>query len=99
MSNEGGRPFLFPGKVPGYETVFPDLNRINPEYFKYVDRKIDYLNEQGFVPFIEVSRRDASEVWKKYYGWPDSYARFIQYVWSRYQANNTVLSPIHLDII
>jgi len=74
MSNEGGRPFLFPGKVPGYETVFPDLNRINPEYFKYVDRKIDYLNEQGFVPFIEVSRRDASEVWKKYYGWPDSYA-------------------------
>src|SRR5690349_14665491 len=65
--------------VPGYETVFPDLNRVNPEYFKYVDRKIDYLNEQGFVPFIEVSRRDASEVWKKYYGWPDSYARFIQY--------------------
>jgi hypothetical protein len=51
------------------------------------------------VPFIEVSRRDASLVWKKYYGWPDSYARFIQYVWSRYQANNTVLSPIHLDII
>ena len=35
----------------------------------------------------------------KYYGWPDSYARFIQYIWSRYQANNTVLSPIHLDII
>ena len=37
--------------------------------------------------------------WKKYYKWPDSYARFIEYVWSRYQANNTVLSPIHLDII
>jgi uncharacterized protein DUF4038/uncharacterized protein DUF5060/collagenase-like protein with putative collagen-binding domain len=99
MKNEGGRPFLFPGKVPGYETVFPDINRINPEYFKYLDRKIDYLNEQGFVPFIEVSRRDASECWRKYYSWPDSYARFIQYVFSRYQANNTVLSPIHLDII
>ncbi len=38
-------------------------------------------------------------LWSKYYRWPDSYARFIQYVWSRYQANNTVLSPIHLDII
>lgn len=99
MTNEGGRPFLFPGKVPGYENVFPDVDRINPEYFKYMDRKIDYLNENGFVPFIEVSRRDASECWKKYYKWPDSYARFIQYVWSRYQANNTVLSPIHLDII
>ena len=99
MDNEGGRPFLFPGKVPGYENMFPDVNRINPEYFHYMDRKIDYLNEQGFVPFIEVSRRDASLCWKKYYDWPDSYARFIQYIWSRYQANNTVLSPIHLDII
>ena len=99
MDNEGGRPFVFPGKVPSYEKVFPDVDRINPEYFKYIDRKIDYLNVHGFVPFIEVSRRDASELWKKYYSWPESYARFIQYVWSRYQANNTVLSPIHLDII
>jgi Protein of unknown function (DUF4038)/Domain of unknown function (DUF5060) len=99
MDNEGGRPFVFPGKVPGYENMFPDVNRVNPEYFRYLDRKIDYLNEQGFVPFIEVSRRDASLLWKKYYEWPDSYARFIQYIWSRYQANNTVLSPIHLDII
>jgi hypothetical protein len=99
MDNEGGRPFVFPGKVPGYENVFPDVDRINPEYFKYIDRKIDYLNAHGFVPFIEVSRRDSSELWKKYYSWPDSYSRFIQYVWSRYQANNTVLSPIHLDII
>jgi uncharacterized protein DUF4038 len=99
MDNEGGRPFLFPGKVPGYEQMFPDVDRINPDYFRYVDRKIDYLNEQGFVPFIEVSRRDASLCWKKYYPRPDSYARFIQYVWSRYQANNTVLSPVHLDII
>lgn len=99
MDNEGGRPFYFPGKVPGYEDYFPDMDRINPKYFQFVDRKIDYLNDQGFVPFIEVSRRDASLIWSKYYKWPDSYARFIQYVWSRYQANNTVLSPIHLDII
>lgn len=99
MDNEGGRPFVFPGKVPGFENMFPDVDRVNPEYFKYLDRKIDYLNQQGFVPFIEVSRRDASLLWKKYYKWPESYSRFIQYIWSRYQANNTVLSPIHLDII
>jgi hypothetical protein len=99
MDNEGGRPFLFPGKVPGYEDMFPDVDRVNPDYFRYIDRKIDYLNDQGFVPFIEVSRRDASMVWSRFYKWPDSYARFIQYVWSRYQANNTVLSPVHLDII
>ena len=99
MDNEGGRPFFFPGKVPGYENEFPDMDRINPEYFKYLDRKIDYLNANGFVPFIEVSRRDAGLCWYKYYGWPGSYVRFIQYIFSRYQANNTVLSPIHLDII
>ena len=98
MENEGGRAFLFPGKVPEFEKVFPDLDRINPAYFDYLDRKIDYLNEQGFIPFIEVARRDTGQVWKKYYSWPDSYARYIQYVWSRYQANNTVLSPIHFDI-
>jgi hypothetical protein len=51
------------------------------------------------VAFIEASRRDASLCWAKYYKWPDSYARFIQYIWARYQANNVVLSPIHLDII
>lgn len=99
MDNEGGRPFLFPGKVPGYEFMFPDVDRINPAYFRAIDRKVDYLNEQGFVPFVEVARRDASLCWKKYYAWPDSYARFIQYVWSRYQANNAVLSPIHLDTL
>ena len=99
MDNEGGRPFLFPGKVPGYEQYFPDMDRINPDYFKFVDRKIDYLNANGFVPFIEVSRRDAGLLWYRYYGWPESYARFIQYIFARYQANNVVLSPIHLDII
>ncbi|MGD0464929.1 MAG: DUF4038 domain-containing protein [Tepidisphaeraceae bacterium] len=99
MDNEGGRPFVFPGKVPGYENMFPDVDRINPEYFHYIDRKIDYLNQQGFVAFLEASRRDASLCWKKYHQWPESYSRFIQYIFSRYQANNVVLSPIHLDII
>jgi hypothetical protein len=99
MDNEGGRPFLFPGKVPGYENMFPDVDRINPAYFRYIDRKVDYLNEQGFVPYIEVARRDVSLCWKQHYPWPESYARFIQYVWSRYQANNVALSPIHLDIL
>jgi hypothetical protein len=99
MDNEGGRPFFFPGKVPGFEDMFPDMDKINPEYFKYLDRKIDYLNNNGFVVNIEVSRRDASMCWSKYYNWPDSYTRFMQYIFSRYQANNTILSPIHLDVI
>jgi hypothetical protein len=97
MHNEGGRPFEFPGKVPGFEDVFPAVDRINPDYFKVLDRKIDYLNAQGFTPFIEVARRDTGQAWSRFYDWPGSYARFVQYVFARYQANNTILSPIHYD--
>jgi hypothetical protein len=97
MSNEGGRAFLFPGKVPGYEQVYPDVERLNPEYFKYMDRKIDYLNEQGFIPVIEVARRDMTSCWARFYQWPGSYSRYIQYIWSRYQANNCLFSPVHYD--
>lgn len=98
MTNEfGQRPFLFPGKVPGFETVVPDLERINPAYFQTLDRKIDYLNAHGVIPFIEVARRDIGQVWKRFYPWPDSYVRYVQYVWSRYQANNCLFSPIHFD--
>ncbi len=94
---ESNRAFFFPGKVPGYEEVFPDLDRINPLYFQNLDKKIDYLNANGFVPFIEVSRRDIGQGWKKYYRWPESYSRYIQYVWARYQANICLFSPIHFD--
>ena len=99
MKNEGGRPFLFPGRAKGYQTVFPDMDRINPEYFKYIDRKIDWLNAQGFVAFIESFRRDASELWMKYHAWPESPARYMGYIRARYGANNIVFSPVHLDII
>jgi len=98
MTDEAGRrPFAFPGKVPGYEEAIPDLERINPAYFQGLDRKIDYLNAQGIVPFIEVARRDIGQAWKKYYPWPESYSRYVQYVWGRCQANVCLLSPIHSD--
>jgi hypothetical protein len=97
MHNEGGRPFAFPGRVPGFEDVFPDVDRINPDYFRVLDRKIDYLNGLGFVPFIEASRRDAGQAWKRFHDWPESYARYVQYVFARYQANVAILSPIHYD--
>ncbi len=97
MHNEGGRPFEFPGKVPGFEDVFPDVDRINPDYFKVLDKKIDALNALGIVPFIEVSRRDTGQAWQKYHDWETSYGRYVQYVFRRYQANIAILSPIHYD--
>ncbi|MFC1527008.1 DUF4038 domain-containing protein, partial [Candidatus Latescibacterota bacterium] len=98
MQDEAGdTPFEFPGRVPGYEGSVPDLDRINPRFFRGLDRKIDYLNAHGMMPFVEATRRDIGQVWKGYHDWPGSYARYIQYVWSRYQANNCLLSPIHYD--
>ena len=97
MRNEGGLPFEFPGKVPGYGKVYPDMERINPEYFKYVDRKINWLNENGVTVFLETMRRDCSTAMKKFHPWPQVYIRLMQYVFTRYQANNCVLSPIHYD--
>jgi hypothetical protein len=94
---DGNRAFLFPGRVPGFKAVFPDLDRLNPAYFRNLDRKIDYLNANGMIPFIEVARRDIGQAWKKYYDWPESYTRYVQYIWSRYQANICLFSPIHFD--
>jgi hypothetical protein len=94
---QGRRAFPFPGVVPGCGQYFPDLNRIHPEYFHSLDNKVDYLNAHGMIPFIEVARRDIGQAWKRYYPWPDSYTRYIQYVWSRYQANICMFSPIHFD--
>jgi hypothetical protein len=98
-NTRGERPFAFPGRVPGYEDVYPDVDRIVPTYFDELDTKIDYLNSQGFVVFLEPTRRDHSMAWMKYYDWPNSWIRFVQYVWRRYGAHNVVLSPIHLDYL
>ncbi len=67
-------------RIPGYEDVVPDFERINPEYFQVMDRKIDYLDAEGFIPFIEVTRRDVTTAWRAFYDWPESYARYVQYV-------------------
>ena len=97
MSNEGGRPFLTPGPVKGYEEVAPDLNRINPEYFKVLDKKVKWLNEQGFTVFMEVTRRDVGTYFKNFYDYPITYTRLIQYIFARYQTSNILFSPIHFD--
>jgi len=97
MHNSGGRPFCFPGTVKGYENLIPDFSRINPAYFEEMDRKIDYLHQNGMISFIEIARRDVSTCWAKYGGWPDTYARYIQYVFARYQAHFCLFSPIHFD--
>ncbi len=79
--------------------IIADYDRINPEYFKSLDKKLKYLNEQGFIAFLETVRRDHGPSWKKYFDFQESYTRYVQYIVARYGAFNLIFSGIHLDWI
>jgi hypothetical protein len=91
----GNRPFEMSEKYKGVA----DFDRINPEYFKSLDKKMKYLSDEGFVPLLETVRRDNCPTWKAYFDFNDSYARYVQYLISRYGAYNIIFSGIHLDWI
>lgn len=76
-----------------------DFNKINPEYFQSLDKKMEYLSDQGFVPLLETVRRDVGPSWNAYYDFKKTFARFVQYLISRYGAYNMIFSGIHLDWI
>ncbi len=79
--------------------VIANFDSINPEYFKSLDKKVEYLNNQGFIVFLETVRRDHGPSWKKYFDWPESYSRYVEYMIARYGAFNIIFSGIHLDYI
>ncbi|SMO86764.1 DUF5060 domain-containing protein [Gracilimonas mengyeensis] len=76
-----------------------DFNRITPEYFQSLDKKMTYLSEQGMVPLLETVRRDVGPSWDAYFDFNESFARYVQYLISRYGAYNFLFSTIHLDWI
>jgi len=76
-----------------------DFNRINPEYFKNLDKKMVFLSEQGFIPLLESVRRDVGPSWDAYFDFNESFSRYVQYLVSRYGAYNILFSAIHLDWI
>ncbi len=92
----GNLPFELSSSQPGVA----DFDRIIPEYFKSLDKKMRFLSESGFVPLIETVRRDVCPAWKAYTkDFHESYARYVQYLISRYGAYNILFSGIHLDWI
>lgn len=93
---QGNRPFEL---MPGRDDGLADFDRINPAYFRSLDRKMRHLAEEGFVPFLETVRRDNCPSWKAYFDFNTSYARFVQYLIARYGAYNLIFSGIHLDWI
>ena len=95
MQDEHGyRPFEI---VPNHQGL-PNFDAIVPEYFQSLDKKIAYLNAQGFIPMLETTRRDVCPAWKAYFNFNESYGRFVQYLVARYGAYNIILSKIHLDV-
>ena len=91
----GNRPF----EVFADREGLANFDRINPAYFRSLDRKMQHLSDEGFVPFFETIRRDNAPAWKAYFDFNTSYARFVQYLIARYGAYNMVFSGIHLDWI
>lgn len=91
----GNLPFEPSEAHPGVS----DFDRINPAYFRSLDRKMEFLAAQGFVPLLETVRRDVGPSWNAYFDFDESYARYVQYLVSRYGAHNFVFSAIHLDWI
>ena len=91
----GNLPFEMSREHPGVS----DFDRINPEYFKSLDKKMEFLSANGFTALLETVRRDAGPSWKAYFDFNESYTRFVQYLISRYGAFNIVFSGIHLDWI
>lgn len=95
----GNRPFGFPGRTDSYRDACADYDRLNPVYFQSLDRKIRYLSDEGFVPFLETVRRDHGPTWKTYYDWDVSFPRFVQYIAARYGSYNMIFSGVHADMI
>jgi len=96
MADEDGRrPFAVLAEREG----LADFDRLNPAYFRSLDRKLRFLSEQGFVAMLEPVRRDNCPSWKAYFDFDASYARYVQYLVSHYGAFNLIFSGIHLDWI
>ncbi len=91
----GNKPFVMSEEHKGV----PDFDQIIPAYFQSLDKKMQYLSDEGFVPLLETVRRDICPAWKAYFDFNESYSRFVQYLISRYGAYNIIFSGIHLDWI
>ncbi len=91
----GNRPFEIFEDREG----LANFDRVNPAYFRSLDRKMRHLSKEGLVPFFETIRRDNAPSWKAYFDFNESYARFVQYLIARYGAYNLIFSGIHLDWI
>lgn len=78
---EYGSPKSFPF---GGDNTKPDHSQLNIEYFKRLDRVIDYLDQKDIAAHLMIY------VWNKLVNWPEARSaednRYFDYVVKRYQA-------------
>lgn len=91
--------FMLPGKCDGPTESCADFDRINPAYWQSLDKKFDYMSDNGFVPYMETIRRDHFRSWMAYHDFNPSFIRFLNYIGARYNAHNFIYSLIHGDWI
>ncbi len=73
-SNEGGPVFELTGTGKNYD-------RLNPEYFKWVDRRIDYMLKKGMHPCLLFTW---AQEFAKFSA--DQFSRYAKYIVARYAA-------------
>lgn len=93
----GNRSFLLPGRCNGKTDACADFDRINPAYWQSLDRKMDYMSANGFVPYFESVRRDHFASWIRYHNFDESFVRFLKYIRARYNTHNFIYSLFHGD--
>lgn len=80
-NHDFGSPDVFPF---GGNNDNPDYSKLNVEYFKRLDRVIEYLDEKGIAAHLMIY------VWNKRVNWPEANSeadnRYFDYVVKRYQA-------------
>ncbi len=95
LAEDGSTPFEIDVNAPD-QALAANYLRINPGYWQQVDRKMKYMWDEGFAPFIETVRRSEA--------WPEenkeeqaAFTNFVRYLWARYGACNWIFSWLHWD--
>ncbi|MDB4614747.1 DUF4038 domain-containing protein, partial [bacterium] len=91
---EFGSPDVFPF---GGDNDKPDHSQLNIDYFKRLDRVIDYLDQKGIAAHLMIY------VWNKQVNWPPAKSeadnRYFDYVVRRYQAYPNIVWDISKEAL
>ena len=92
--HEYGSPSVFPF---GGDNSAPDHSKLNIDYFRRLDRVIDYLDQKEIVAHLMIY------VWNKRVNWPDANSeadnRYFDYVAKRYQAYPNIVWDISKEAL